>query len=287
MRVNYQYKDKQNVREKQLKRIDDAFDMMKRLEEIHGLKSILPCVFHALKKDQQEPVSKHVLLTFSGFLSQNDKSEDGWSKLNEMIEPHGMDVYDLKWQSIQYSDIVKSVSMKLGQIVATELFGLLVPATKAVRAAKVAFYVFKSKTYLYDGIALQVRDLFKKAIRNARLTGKLVALALVLGYPFSTQTVSLLGFSLGTQVIKSCLKTLTKLGASDLVHNVTLLGGASHYENHVDWWQTAYTISVAGKIKNCYSEGDFILHLYRVSQLHPRPVGREPLWKDDPANKHS
>ncbi len=155
-----------------------------------------------------------------------------------------------------------------------------------VKTARLAYYMLRSKTYLYDGIALQVKDLFKLAIKNARLTGKLVALSLVLGYPFSTQTFSLLGFSLGTQVIKSCLKTLTKLGASDLIHNVTLLGGASQYDNHVDWWQTAYTLSVGGKIKNCYSDGDIILHLYRVSQMH-MPIGRAPIWDKDKANVRS
>ncbi len=69
---------------------------------------------------------------------------------------------------------------------ATELFGVIVPATKAVRAAKIAYYLFKSKTYVYDGVIVQIKELFDKAIKNARLTGKLVALSLVLGYPFST-----------------------------------------------------------------------------------------------------
>ncbi len=59
-------------------------------------------------------MTKHVLLTFSGFLSQNDNPEETWGHLNELIEPLGMQVYDLKWQSIQYSDIAKSISKKLG-----------------------------------------------------------------------------------------------------------------------------------------------------------------------------
>lgn len=35
-----------------------------------------------------------------------------------------------------------------------------------------------------------------------------------------------MGFSLGCQVIKSCLKTLDKLGASHIIHEVTFMGGA-------------------------------------------------------------
>jgi hypothetical protein len=42
---------------------------------------------------------------------------------------------------------------------------------------------------------------FKNAIKKAELTGKLIGISLALGYPFSTQTISMIGFSLGTQVI--------------------------------------------------------------------------------------
>ena len=49
------------------------------------------------------------------------------------------------------------------------------------------------------------------------MTGKLLAVALALGFPFTTQTISLIGFSLGSQVIKSTLKTLHKIGVHDLI----------------------------------------------------------------------
>jgi hypothetical protein len=74
---------------------------------------------------------------------------------------------------------------------------------------------------------------FNDAIKQAKLTGRLVAISLALGFPFTTQTISMIGYSLGTQVVKSCLSTLHKLGAHDIINNVTLLAGASHYEkNH-------------------------------------------------------
>ena len=88
-------------------------------------------------------------------------------------------------------------------------------------------------------------ELFTKAIKNARITGKLVALSLALGQQFSTQTISLLGISLGTQVTKSCLKTLALLGASDIIHNVTLLGGAFHYETQNAFWKSTFSTTVA------------------------------------------
>ena len=125
--------------------------------------------------------------------------------------------------------------------------------------------LFLLKQLIIDTVAKEVELLFNQAIKNARLTGKLVAVALALGYPFSTQTVSLLGFSLGTQVIKSCLKTLRLLGADDIVHNVTMLGGATHYEKNQMAWEAILSSTVGGKIRNVHSDDDLILKLFTLS----------------------
>lgn len=100
---------------------------------------------------------------------------------------------------------------------------------------------------------------FKDAIDKAKLTGRLVAISLALGFPFSTQTISMVGFSLGTQVIKSCLSTLHKLGAHDIINNVTLLAGASHYEKNQEKWESVFNSVIGGEIKNGYSKGDWVL----------------------------
>lgn len=60
-------------------------------------------------------------------------------------------------------------------------------------------------------------SVFKDSKANAKLAGVLLGCALALREPFRGQTVSLVGFSLGCQVIKSCLKTLLFLGATDVV----------------------------------------------------------------------
>lgn len=66
-------------------------------------------------------------------------------------------------------------------------------------------------------IAKKVEKLFKEARLIAKETGKILAIALANGWPFIKQTVSLVGFSLGGQVIKSCIKCLHKLGVKDVV----------------------------------------------------------------------
>jgi hypothetical protein len=44
-----------------------------------------------------------------------------------------------------------------------------------------------------------------EAMINAKLTGDLLGIALALGLICPNQTISIVGFSLGTQVAKSCI----------------------------------------------------------------------------------
>ena len=53
-----------------------------------------------------------------------------------------------------------------------------------------------------------VASVFKDSKSNAKLAGILLGYALAIREPFRSQSISLVGFSLGCQVIKSCLKTL-------------------------------------------------------------------------------
>lgn len=62
-----------------------------------------------------------------------------------------------------------------------------------------------------------VADVFKDSKANAKLAGTLLGCSLAIREPFLTQSVSLIGFSLGCQVIKTCLKTLYKLKAFDVI----------------------------------------------------------------------
>ena len=59
---------------------------------------------------------------------------------------------------------------------------------------------------------------FMKAIKNAKLSGELLGIAISLGLICANQTISLSGFSLGSQVTKSCLETLYDCKAHHIVH---------------------------------------------------------------------
>lgn len=92
-------------------------------------------------------------------------------------------------------------------------------------------------------------DSFKAGKKHAKVAGQLLACTLAMRRPFMTQSISLIGFSLGTQVIKSCLKTLYRLGATDLIQNVTFMGGAIDRldrEKTCELWATILSSCVPG-----------------------------------------
>ena len=96
-----------------------------------------------------------------------------------------------------------------------------------------------------------------------------MAFALATGQPFLTQSVSLVGFSLGNQVIKSCLKTLHMLGATEIIHNVTFMGGAVDRIDRPksrELWAQILSSILSGEVKNVYTKKDLILLLYSMCE---------------------
>ena len=71
-----------------------------------------------------------------------------------------------------------------------------------------------------------------------------------------------MGFSLGCQVVKSCLKTLRELDATDIIQNVTFLGAAIDLPDKDKTRAKMIDILsqvVCGEIKNVYTKKDWIL----------------------------
>jgi uncharacterized protein (DUF2336 family) len=70
-----------------------------------------------------------------------------------------------------------------------------------------------------DQCADDLRDAFIHTRYKAKLTGKMLAhfLASRENKLFNAKSISLIGYSLGTQVIKSCVNRLSKLDKTDLI----------------------------------------------------------------------
>jgi len=105
-----------------------------------------------------------------------------------------MSVYDYKWKAFTPSNVAASVSSSAAY---NAIFGptLLTSIKGPHRVVYNTAFFFPR--LLYYAIS-SGKSCFDLAIKHAKITGKLLAICLVLGYPFSAQTVSLIGFSLGT-----------------------------------------------------------------------------------------
>lgn len=231
-RVQLMYPGDQEKQEHHKKIVKNALNRLAVLMEVKkkkNLKVILNSLNHIGLKGSKDPSSKHIVLAFSGFLSQQDCSLDSWNSLHGNMSPIGLSVYDVKWESILYTDLQQSSMKGVGSYLFQEGINLVAaPGGAALRVIRYARAGMQFKKLFYDSLLVGVEKLFKQAIENAKMTGKLLAVALALGFPFTTQTISLIGFSLGSQVIKSTIKTLHKIGVHDLIQNVHFLGGACH-----------------------------------------------------------
>ncbi|TNV73199.1 hypothetical protein FGO68_gene8659 [Halteria grandinella] len=252
--------------------------MLKLKKKSKILNVVLNSLSHLDQFGNKNPCNKHIVLTFSGFLSQQDCSLEGWSQLNDVLDPRGISCFDVKWESILYTDISKNTLTKVGKFFLLGGASLLIPSGGVFTAVKVIQTGLQLKELFYDSIALPTLELFLKAIDNAKQTGKLLAIALALGFPFFNQTISLIGFSLGSQVIKSTIQTLHEIGVHDLVQNVHFLGGAcKKLSERTEFWSSALQQTVGGRATNTYSTEDKVLQdLYKFAKGGNTGIGNEP-----------
>lgn len=85
-------------------------------------------------------------------------------------------------------------------------------------------------------------------------------------------------------MVKTCLKTLSRIGADGVIQNVTFLGGAADIskKENVDW-PSIFSNVVSGRVSNVYSEKDLTLILYNFSQ-QKSAIGRRKVFEDDENN---
>ena len=114
---------------------------------------------------------------------------------------------------------------------------------------------------------------FLIAKKKAKICGKILALILISKKFFPNFQINLIGFSLGTHVIKHCLKELVDNNCEgNLINNVLFLAGATTIENK-NKWNKYFNKIVSGRIINCFSKEDKILqYLYKLC-VNKIPIG--------------
>jgi len=106
------------------------------------------------------------------------------------------------------------------------------------------------------------KEAFIETHSKAKLTGKMLAHYLTEDKcAFQDRSISLIGYSLGCQVIKSTLNRLYKLGRHDLIHNVYWLAAAASIEKPIQQHER-FSKVISGRFANIYTKDDGALKLF-------------------------
>ena len=142
--------------------------------------------------------------------------------------------------------------------------------------------------YFYGWPASNLSVRFNHASERASLCGYILAYLLI-SQKFKHFQINLIGFSLGNQIIKHCLKALYKIfvtsGGTHFANlkNIIFIAGATQIKN-VNKWKTIFKKLIGDRIINCYSNSDYALKWLYKAYKSKTAIGSGPLLIEDNEN---
>ena len=123
-------------------------------------------------------------------------------------------------------------------------------------SSDISTLIIKSLAFIFNAAKL-----FIECKNKAKFAGKILALILASNEEFNNCQINLVGFSLGCQVTKYCIKELEEIkGHRVMINNVCFLAGATvMHEEKKSKWRNIFRKNVAGRVINCYSKYDWVL----------------------------
>jgi hypothetical protein len=172
------------------------------------------------------------------------------------VDPIMGDIYSVNWEP----DMLQSTGATI-QILATEaLTSTIQQILGATMLATLMAGI--SPPIILLKISYLIDNPWTVSLARADATGLILADSLI-DRNLGVRPVTLVGFSLGSRVIFSCLKELAKRGAIGLIQNVYMFG--SPVVAHKDEYIRARSI-VSGRFVNGYATNDWILgYLFRAT----------------------
>ena len=124
-----------------------------------------------------------------------------------------------------------------------------------------------SDFYCYDWQSINYEEK-SQTKKVAKFYGKLLAYIIISREIFTFQTINLVGYSMGCNIIKYCLLEINKLNIksnySDIINNVILIGGCINlkFDKYPNIFET-----VVGKVVNVFSKADKDLIEYNKTAI--------------------
>ncbi|KAH7026286.1 uncharacterized protein B0I36DRAFT_352172 [Microdochium trichocladiopsis] len=207
------------------------------------------------KKGHKAPRQLRVAIAISGWLNKKNEVVEPWN----VLTCEGTEVFALRWE-------LKAL-LNLGDAMYTYITSYAWSWAKSEIIKRTIFATLFSALTLPYGLAKAARVVdnpFSVARSRSEKAGMVLADALI-NKVQGERPVTLIGYSLGSRVIYSCLTELANRKAFGLVESVCLVGAPVPSDTIT--WRRMRSV-VAGRVINVYSTKDYLLGLlYRTSSL--------------------
>ncbi|RLV91863.1 Phenylalanine--tRNA ligase beta subunit [Spathaspora sp. JA1] len=195
----------------------------------------------------------NLIITVSGWM--NGKMDDVRLPFST-VDPVMGDMFSLLWEPEMLQSMGQTIGILASEALSTSIQQILGHTILTGLMAAIQIPMVLSKlSYLLD-------NPWNVSLDRAWKAGKILAETLIAGN-VGIRPITLVGFSLGSRVIYSCLIELSRRGGYGLVENVIILG--SPISIKTDQLIMARSV-VSGKFVNGYSKKDWILgYLFRAT----------------------
>lgn len=205
-----------------------------------------------------------VTVGISGYVTEVEDYIDPWRVIGADSE-----VFGLRWE---YKPL-----KRLGNAITSMVTSAAWSAASGQILSETIFAQIMNAVFLPLGllkVASVADNPFSVAKSRADKAGEVLADALISKVQ-GQRAVNLIGYSLGSRVIFSCLQSLSKRGGYGLVESAIVMG--SPIPSSTDQWRRIRSV-VSGRVVNVFSKNDSVLALlYRTSSFQLGVAGLQPV----------
>ncbi|EKV12492.1 putative membrane protein [Penicillium digitatum] len=216
------------------------------------------------KKSAEQDHRLRVTIGVTGWVKEESNFVIPWRVIGADSE-----VFGLRWEM--------EPLMNLGNAISALVTSAAWSVAGREVLARTIFHTIMSAVMLPLGLlklASVVDNPFSVAKARADKAGEVLADALI-NKAQGERPVTLMGYSLGSRLIFSCLQSLEKRDAYGLVESVIMMGSPTPSDTQ-DWQKIRSVVS--GRVVNVFSENDSVLaFLYRTSSLQLGVAGLQPV----------